>query len=225
GDLARQASDRGATVAVLDSGFQHRRLERDLEILAISADFFTNRLRLPAGPFRERWTEIGRADAVIVVRRTASVQTASHLATVLSHTFPGVHIALACIIPGSIAPVSEAAHAATVPSPHLAVAGVMWPDSFFHAVRQLGLHPDNWLALSDHAVLDDMTIATIVELADSGGVVCTGKDAVKLVAALPITVPVWQVVETVVWETGGMDLLDAATHVAEMGMERRTRAG
>lgn len=223
GDLARQASDRGATVAVMDSGFQHRSLERDLDIVAISADDAGNRLRLPAGPFRERWAEIGRADAVIVVRRQAASEASAHLARALSYAFPNLHIAMVRISASSLAPVSEAAHDVKMPAPNVATAGVMWPDHFFASVRRLGLQPKHCLSLSDHAVFDEQIVARIVELAGAGGVVCTGKDAVKLSSVLPITIPLWQVIEQVEWEEGGGRLLQAAARVAGLARDPGTQ--
>lgn len=224
GQLANLAAQQGATVALVDSGFQHRRLERDLEIVAISADYSGNQFRLPAGPFRDRWAELRRADAVIVVRRHAPVEAVAHLATALSHSFPGIHIAHAWIVPASLSPVSEAAHDVDMPSPDLAVTGVMWPGAVFVAVTQLGLAPEHCLALPDHAILDQQTVARIVDLAGSGGVVCTGKDVVKLVAALPVSVPVWQIVDHLEWGQGGDELLRAVTHVAGMGTDPRAAA-
>jgi len=54
---------------LLDDGFQHRRLARDLNIVLIDAerDTFRDRL-LPAGHLREPLTNLRRADAVIVTR-------------------------------------------------------------------------------------------------------------------------------------------------------------
>jgi len=221
GRLAGLAIHQGATVLLLDSGFQHRRLQRDLDILVISADYMGNRERLPAGPYRERWAEIGRADRIILTRRRAPSEAMDHLTAELSNAFPGVPIAEARIAPVSIAPVSEAAHRIDVPLPELAVAGVMWPGAVFAAVIELGLHPEHRLTMSDHAEFDQMTVARIVDLAGSGGVVCTGKDSVKLTGSLPESVPIWRIVEDVEWASGGSDLLHAATQVARMGANRR----
>ncbi len=217
GGLARRAADEGASVVLLDSGFQHRQLERDFDIVAISADYGGNRWRLPAGPFRERWAGIARADTVVVVRRQAPGEVASHLASIVSGAFPGVQLAAVRIVPVSLAPVSPPAQDVKHPSPDVAVAGIMWPQSFFAAVKELGLKPAHRLALTDHAEFDERTVATVVDLAGPGGVVCTGKDAVKLSGRLPDDVPVWQIVERVVWETGGKNLLAAVAHVAGLG--------
>lgn len=55
--------------AILDDGFQHRRLHRDLDLVLIdaAADTFNDRL-LPAGLLREPLRNLARADAVIVTR-------------------------------------------------------------------------------------------------------------------------------------------------------------
>jgi tetraacyldisaccharide 4'-kinase len=63
---------RGADVAVLDDGFQHRRLHRDLDIVAIDATdpFGCGRL-FPRGLLRESLTGLARADAIVLTRATS----------------------------------------------------------------------------------------------------------------------------------------------------------
>jgi tetraacyldisaccharide 4'-kinase len=66
-----EAARRGADVAVLDDGFQHRRLWRDLDIVAIDASnpFGCNHL-LPRGLLRESIRGLVRADACVMTRAT-----------------------------------------------------------------------------------------------------------------------------------------------------------
>lgn len=57
------------TAFVLDDGFQHRRAERDLDIVCIDAsDPFGGGSVLPAGRLREPLENLGRADAVVITR-------------------------------------------------------------------------------------------------------------------------------------------------------------
>lgn len=59
----------GITAFVLDDGFQHRRVERDLDIVCIDAtNPFGNREMLPAGILREPLCNLGRADAIVITR-------------------------------------------------------------------------------------------------------------------------------------------------------------
>jgi tetraacyldisaccharide 4'-kinase len=66
---ARAAANHGADIIVLDDGFQHRRLARDLDIVAIDATdpFGGNRL-FPRGLLREPSRALGRADAIVLTR-------------------------------------------------------------------------------------------------------------------------------------------------------------
>jgi len=69
---ARAAVTRGADVIVLDDGFQHRRLARDLDIVAIDAtDPFGGERLFPRGLLREPPASLRRADAVVLTRAAA----------------------------------------------------------------------------------------------------------------------------------------------------------
>jgi len=64
---AIKASVDGSDVIIIDDGFQHRRLSRDLDIVCINGeDPFGNGLLLPAGILRERVRSLKRADAFVV---------------------------------------------------------------------------------------------------------------------------------------------------------------
>jgi tetraacyldisaccharide 4'-kinase len=57
----------GVEVLVLDDGFQHHRLARDVDVLVFDQAGLGNGALLPRGPLRERVSEAARADAVLVV--------------------------------------------------------------------------------------------------------------------------------------------------------------
>ena len=60
----------GCNTFILDDGFQHRRVKRNLNLLIIDGEKkFGNELILPAGPLREPLTEIYRADKIIIVNK------------------------------------------------------------------------------------------------------------------------------------------------------------
>lgn len=66
-DGARRAAEAGAEVVVLDDGFQHRRLARDVDIVLIDATRPPDRdALLPAGFLREPPSALARADAVVI---------------------------------------------------------------------------------------------------------------------------------------------------------------
>ena len=64
-------------IIILDDGFQHRKIKRDLDILLVDAkNKFGNGYTLPAGPLRESLSGIKRADKIIVVNKSFETQNA-----------------------------------------------------------------------------------------------------------------------------------------------------
>lgn len=72
----------GIDVLVLDDGFQHHRLARDVELLVFDGAGFGNGRLLPAGPLRERLGEAGRADGLLIVDGPLGERDADALAQV-----------------------------------------------------------------------------------------------------------------------------------------------
>ncbi len=66
----RWAKDKfGVSVFILDDGFQHRRVKRDMDIVCIDATRPCGNGRiLPAGSLRESFKSLSRADAVVLTR-------------------------------------------------------------------------------------------------------------------------------------------------------------
>ena len=57
-------------IIILDDGFQHRKMNRDLDIVLVDAkNKFGNKHILPAGPLREDLNNIKRADKLVVVNK------------------------------------------------------------------------------------------------------------------------------------------------------------
>jgi len=69
---AKEAKNKyGAEVLVLDDGFQHRKLSRNINCMLVDAkNRFGNEHILPAGPLREGFGEVKRADKIIVVNKS-----------------------------------------------------------------------------------------------------------------------------------------------------------
>jgi len=61
----------GVTAFILDDGFQHRKVKRDLDIVCVSTDEpFGRNAVLPAGRLRERLNGLERADVIIVMNES-----------------------------------------------------------------------------------------------------------------------------------------------------------
>lgn len=71
----------GVTKIILDDGFQHRKLYRDLDIVLIDSEKqFGNACQLPAGPLRESKKNLNRADRIIVVSKNINHTSAEEFA-------------------------------------------------------------------------------------------------------------------------------------------------
>ncbi len=68
----------GATVHILDDGFQHLQLERDIDIVLIGRGDVAHPLTLPFGRLREPLDTLVAADAVIAVDDDVQIDTVRH---------------------------------------------------------------------------------------------------------------------------------------------------
>jgi len=74
----------GIEVIILDDGFQHRKLYRDLDIVLMdSVKGFGNEHLLPAGPLREGAEALERIDKFVVVSKSVNHETAKKVAAIM----------------------------------------------------------------------------------------------------------------------------------------------
>ena len=186
----------GATVHVLDDGFQHLGLERDVDLLVACSQDLRDRV-LPAGRLREPLTAAASADALLVenpgpvtmdeLKRAFGVSTAFHVERRIGRP-RWLH---------SGEPATIGAGAAIV-----AVAGIARPDRFFADLEAAQLAPRTKLVFRDHHPYTEADVARIAHAARDASaaiVLTTEKDAVRLaardlgtlqIAAVPLTVTI-----------------------------------
>jgi tetraacyldisaccharide 4'-kinase len=203
-----EARASGATVAVLDDAFQHRRAARDVDLVLMSADDWNDEQRvLPAGPYREPMSALSRASAVIITRKTANDTQVQRVEKAVKARFPNLPVAVAALTPHEVVlskspdqriPVSELAGKQL-----LAVAAVGNPDAFFAQLESVGARIDR-RAYPDHHPFSNGDVATLASASRSVDyVVCTLKDAVKLEPLWPADGrPLWYVSVAVAIESG-----------------------
>lgn len=166
---------------LLDDGFQHLRLHRDLNILLLDCrNPFGNGRTLPAGVLREPRCAVQRADLVILTRcaegETRPDSVAAAGVPVLS---AGHHLSGAVPLDGGECRPISALYGERV----LAFAGIADPDRFFSGLAELGVDVVGSLSLPDHTVYDERTVAALRQSFRNTGATClvtTAKDAVKL---------------------------------------------
>ncbi|HXF96934.1 MAG TPA: tetraacyldisaccharide 4'-kinase, partial [Gemmatimonadales bacterium] len=90
----------GARVLVLDDAYQRLDLARDLNIAVVNAENARAvRWPLPAGPWREGWGALRRADLLVITRRRVGLEDAVRLGAHLSRYCPRAPRAVAQLVP------------------------------------------------------------------------------------------------------------------------------
>ncbi len=184
----RVVTELGATALVLDDGFQHWRLARDLDVVVVDG-------RDPVclnGPRREHARALARAGAVVVMAGEFNAAAA----TIRSWT-AGTPILGAEMLPTAVH-VSGRCEPATalVGRRVFAAAGIAAPGRFFDTLAALGAEVVGTRAYPDHYPLGPVEIGSLLHAAESSGAtpVVTAKDAVKLPAEA-LDVVAWLEVE------------------------------
>lgn len=208
------ARRQGATVAVLDDAFQHRRIERDVDLVLVSADRWMSTPRmLPAGPWREPLRAVRRATLVVVTRKAATVADADEVNAALAAVAPRVPRTTLNLGPKELLPVA-AGDLSRLPLTVLAgreahvLVAIADPTAFVRQLEALGSHVSATV-YPDHHHFSTTEIERFAQsLSADGLAICTLKDAVKLKERWPRQAPpLWYVSQHVIVErgVGGVD--------------------
>ena len=164
-------------IFILDDGFQHLRLHRDLNLLLLdSRRPFGNGHAFPAGLLREPLTELGRADLLVMTRWSGEELPESRGKAICRavHHLAGLQLEGR----GDI-------HSFTLLQGRkgMALAGIADPGRFFSDLGRSGLELSATLPLPDHCAYGATEVESIERMQTAccaDFLVTTGKDWVKL---------------------------------------------
>lgn len=174
----------GVTVHLLDDGFQHVKLGRDVDLLLVDEGDLVDRV-LPAGRLREPLANARLADAVLVSTPadSAAVEMAARLG--VGQAF---HVVRALGEPLLL----DGTGALTKERRVYAVAGIARPERFFADLRDAGWTVTGTRSFRDHHRFSALDITAIVAAARASGaeaIATTEKDAVRLAGMDPGGLP------------------------------------
>ena len=188
----------GAKILIMDDGFQHRRLGRDIDIVTIDATepFGFGRM-LPAGLLRESPAGLSRADAVVLTRCDQSSEAElNKLEEKLKLINPDMIIARSIHSPICAKSLGrkEIKIEELKDKKIFAFCGIGNPDAFLNTIRQLGVNPVGSKIYNDHYHYTNDCLADIYEEAlylKADLILSTEKDWTKtaLAASAKMNIP------------------------------------
>jgi tetraacyldisaccharide 4'-kinase len=167
------ARSQGASVIVMDDGFQNPAIAKDASLIVIDGDRgLGNACVFPAGPLRAPLPpQLARTDALIIVGKGSAADTVA--AAVAAQ---GGLVLRAHLVP------DEVSVAALRGKRVLAFAGIGDPQRFFRTLRTSGIEVAAEKAFADHHPFSDNEIGSLVAAAKRDGLtlVTTEKDFARL---------------------------------------------
>jgi tetraacyldisaccharide 4'-kinase len=168
----------GCTVHVLDDGFQHLQLARDLDVLVTRVGEIPQGRVIPMGRLREPMDAAARAQVLVVSDATSGAASTEAWALGISQSCGASRVLGHPVRMGGPDPGSR------IPEPGsiVAVAGIANPSRFFDALKESGANVVDALAFADHHRYsrgDLDRIAGKVQSSGADAVFTTDKDAVR----------------------------------------------
>ena len=176
---SNSSRDGNATqVHILDDGFQHRQLSRDIDILLVNRQDWHDRL-LPAGNLRESLNAARRATALAIPSDNPAFE-----AELRDWGWAGPiwHVRRHMEIP-------------QISGPVVAFCGIARPDQFFAGLKAAGIPVASEIAFADHhrySAPDFERVTSAAQQAGAAALITTEKDRIrleKLISAMPVSVP------------------------------------
>jgi tetraacyldisaccharide 4'-kinase len=177
----------GAKILIMDDGFQHRRLGRDLDIVAIDATLpFGYGRMLPAGLLREPITSLKQADAAVITRCDQITEIElSEIEKKLSAINPNMIIARSIHSPAYVKTTDNK----EISLDHLkgkkifAFCGIGNPGAFLNTIKSLSCNIAGEKVYNDHHYYTKDCLADIYEQAEclkADLILTTQKDWTKI---------------------------------------------
>ncbi len=215
----------GAEVAILDDGYQHWQLIRDMDILLVDAvNVFGNGHLLPRGTLRESMSHISRADVCLITKVDQAEAGAGEYIRATVHKYnANAKIVESIHQPRCFIPLAEwfidlASEGVSVESISgkqiLAVSAIGNPASFEQTLRDLGAEIVESIRYPDHHEYTVKEMQDVLEQADALGaesIVITEKDAVKIPAEFAKSnwnIPIFVICVEVKFQAGAKEFQD-----------------
>lgn len=174
-------------VIVLDDGFQHRRLARNIDIVLVNVGSdkaireFTAGNLLPAGRFREsRLPALKRAHILVFADRKIAREPLNLPDTVFTSLPPHLQLFRAFLKNSGLHAVQPDLEPLVTGATVVVVTGIANPEGFLESVKTLGFTIRKQFLFRDHHTFTSNDITQITSEYPNTPIICTEKDLVKL---------------------------------------------
>lgn len=203
-------------VLILDDGFQHRKIHRDLDVVLLDArEPFGFEHLLPRGLLREPLRSLRRADIVVATRvDQVDAQRLAEIRTRVQRHNPKAAWIESTHRPSQLRnSESEVRDIEWIRDKKVvAISGIGNPESFVQTLRDSGANVLEHMTFPDHHLYTLTDVQTIEKTirekhSDCEAIICTGKDLAKLNAPRIGRWPLWSL-DIEITIVAGTDILD-----------------
>lgn len=188
---AQKALEMGADVLLLDDGFQHLQVVRDVNLVLFDADRLAGNSRVfPGGELREPVAALHRATGFLLTGvNDENRERAGKFADLLRARFAEIPVALAEYAPQSLVAVTSGGSIESVAAEGVsnrrcfAFCGIARPERFRRTLERQGLQLVGFHPLADHQRYSSATLRALLaqaHRAEAEALITTEKDLVKL---------------------------------------------
>lgn len=191
-EKGRELEKRGTDCFILDDGFQHFQLARDVDVVMIDATKpFGGGQMLPSGRLREPVSALRRAD-IVVIHRTAERAPAIEV-VVRRYSAAPVYFSQTKLLAVEEHRGGEVARASVEGRKFFAFCGIGNPSAFFADLKNWGISVLGYEIFRDHHRYTEHDVSRLEEQAEGAGadaLICTEKDIYDLPRDVATRVPI-----------------------------------
>ena len=186
-ESAKKAKEFAPDIFILDDGFQHWKIKRDLDIVCVnSLNPFGNSMIIPAGILREKKSALKRANLIVLTNCNLSdKQNIENIKKEIFKITDQLPIETSCKN-YEIVSMKDNIKIADInifkeQYSFVVISAIGSPENFINTVENLGLKIKDKYLFSDHHRYTKQEIINIIEkLSNNEKIITTAKDAVKI---------------------------------------------
>ncbi|HID70214.1 MAG TPA: tetraacyldisaccharide 4'-kinase [Desulfobacterales bacterium] len=177
----------GCNILILDDGFQHMAVQRDLDLVLFSAATLAGNSRVfPGGDLREPVSALKRCHAFILTGVTDELKKRClTFGKLLRQRFPEKPVFYFSYEPAGVTSLQNntSGRISSLPSPLIGFSGIAQPELFQNTLQTQGVVLTDFIPLKDHQSYTQSLIKKIADQAsmtEAKGLITTEKDLIKL---------------------------------------------